>query len=57
MKTKIFDCVEMKRESQEIIYNEINNMSRTEELNYWNNAENSLQMIMKQKNKTHLSKV
>ena len=34
-KTKTFDCVEMKRAVQEIIYEEIKNMSLEEELAYW----------------------
>ncbi len=36
MKNKKFDCVEMKRKSQEMIYNEIKNMSVAEELDFWN---------------------
>jgi tRNA G10 N-methylase Trm11 len=35
MKNKKFDCVEMKKKSQEIIYNEIKNMSKSEELDFW----------------------
>ncbi len=35
MKTKSFDCVEMKRKSQEKIYNEIKNLNKAEELEYW----------------------
>jgi hypothetical protein len=34
-KTKIFDCVEMKREAQEKIYEEIKNMSMDDEIKYW----------------------
>jgi hypothetical protein len=35
MKSKKFDCVEMKRKSQELIYNEIRNMTKEEELAFW----------------------
>lgn len=32
---KTFDCVEMKRKAQEKIYEEIKDMTREEELRYW----------------------
>ncbi|HPJ39797.1 MAG TPA: hypothetical protein PK253_16215 [Spirochaetota bacterium] len=35
MKNKKFDCVEMKRKSQEYIYNQIKDMNHAEELEYW----------------------
>lgn len=35
MKNKKFDCVEMKRKSQELIYSEIRNMTVAEELEFW----------------------
>ncbi len=36
---KTFDCVEMKRKAQEIIYEEIKNMTIEEELKYWQEQE------------------
>jgi len=47
MKNKKFDCVEMKRFSQENIYSEIKDMSKEDELKYWHNAENKLHLIIK----------
>lgn len=35
MKTKTFDCVEMKRRGSRRIYERIKNMTREEELAYW----------------------
>jgi hypothetical protein len=35
MKTKRFDCVEMKHQAQERTRRERANLSRTEELEYW----------------------
>lgn len=36
MKTKKFDCVEMKHNSAKIIQNYISNMSNKEQLAFWN---------------------
>ncbi|MBD3326800.1 hypothetical protein GF339_19605 [candidate division KSB3 bacterium] len=36
MKTKPFDCVAMKRAAAEKIYEQINTMTREEELRFWN---------------------
>lgn len=33
--TKTFDCVEMKRKAQNEIWDEIKNMTREEQLRYW----------------------
>lgn len=38
MKNKQFDCVQMKRKSQMILYDKIKNMTRMEELKFWQNA-------------------
>jgi hypothetical protein len=35
MKTKAFDCVEMKHRAQERIRRELQDLSRQEELEYW----------------------
>ncbi len=35
MKTKTFDCVEMKRQGSESVYDTIKDMSREEEIAYW----------------------
>lgn len=35
MKNKKFDCVEMKRKSQEEIYKDIKKMTPAEELDFW----------------------
>lgn len=42
MKTKKFDCVDMKRKSQELIYNEIKKMTPDEELAFWQKGTNNL---------------
>jgi hypothetical protein len=43
MKTKKFDCVEMKHKAAEKIYETVVNMTREEELRFWNsNLENSI---------------
>lgn len=39
MKNKKFDCVEMKKRVQEIVYAEIKGMSEAEELAYWKRQE------------------
>ncbi len=49
MRNKTFDCVEIKRKSQEIIYNEIKNMSRKEEINYWKESSKKLDILVKSK--------
>ena len=36
MKTKQFDCVEMKRKAAEKIYKDIQHLTPEEELRYWN---------------------
>lgn len=41
MKTKSFDCVEMKRKSAEKIYKEIQTLSIEEELKYWQSNKKS----------------
>ena len=38
MKTKKFDCVEMKRRAAEKIYEKIITMTREEELRFWNST-------------------
>jgi hypothetical protein len=35
MKTKSFDCVQMKHEAQERIRKELENLTREQELEYW----------------------
>ncbi len=42
MKTKKFDCIEMKRKSQELIYNKIKKMTPAEELEFWQKGTDSL---------------
>ncbi len=42
MKTKKFDCIEMKRKSQELIYDKIKKMTPDEELEFWQKGTNSL---------------
>jgi len=41
---KDFDCVEMKRKGAEKIYEEIKDMTRAEELAYWEQKENNSQL-------------
>lgn len=43
MKTKKIDCVEMKRKSKGIIFNEIKNMTTAEELAFWQKGTKDLQ--------------
>ncbi len=38
MTTKTFDCVAMKREAAERIYQQINGMTIEEELRFWNSS-------------------
>jgi hypothetical protein len=38
MKTKTFDCVNMKREAAEKIYQQIKSMTLEEELRFWNST-------------------
>ena len=42
MKIKEFDCVQMKRQGYEIIYDEIKNMTIEEQLEYWKNGTEQL---------------
>ena len=42
MKTKKFDCVEMKREGSEKILSLLENMTLPQQLAYWKNAEKRL---------------
>lgn len=48
MKSKTFDCVEMKRKAAEKIYEKIKDMSVEDELRFWNGAEKK--MVEKRKN-------
>lgn len=43
MKTKDFDCVQMKRHGAEIIFEEIKNMTLEEQLEYWKKGTEQLQ--------------
>ena len=43
MKTKEFDCVQMKRQGAEIIFEEIKNMTLEEQLEYWKKGTAQLQ--------------
>ena len=57
MKNKKFDCVEMKRKSQEEIYKDIKKMTPAEELDFWKKGtlklkEKQSSIIRKKKNKS-----
>jgi hypothetical protein len=55
MKNKKFDCVEMKRKSQEEIYKDIKKMTPAEELDFWHKGTLKLkekQSSIIKKNKT-----
>ncbi len=43
MKTKPFDCVKMKRDAAEKIYQQINTMTLEEELRFWNSTSDGMQ--------------
>jgi len=45
MKIKKFDCVDMKRKSQNLIYNEIKKMTQEEELAFWQKGTNNLRQL------------
>ena len=42
MKTKIFDCVEMKRQGAEKVQQELAEMTREEEIAFWQNGTEEL---------------
>ena len=57
MKNKKFDCVEMKRKSQDEIYKDIKKMTPAEELDFWKKGtlklkEKQSSIIRKKKNKS-----
>lgn len=54
MKTKKFDCVEMKRKGAELVHDKIAHLTREEQLQYWRSGNDALRQIMdatKQKSK------
>ena len=47
MKSKSFDCVEMKRKGAEVIYQKIASLSIEQQLEYWRKGSDSLRKQMK----------
>jgi len=53
MKTKTFDCVEMKRRGAQIIQKQLEGKSKEEQLEYWQKGTEELRRFQRQlKNKT-----
>lgn len=48
-KKKKLDCISLKKQGSELIYRKIKNMSRKEELAYWEEKENELRKLSKNK--------
>ncbi len=51
MKTKTFDCVEMKHKGAQRIMDEIKKMTSEEQLNYWKKATEEFRTLQRQKGK------
>ena len=49
MKTKIFDCVEMKRQGAEFVQKQLEGMSIAQKLEYWKKGTEKLKKLQKQK--------
>ena len=47
MKSKSFDCVEMKRKGAEVIYQKIASLSIEQQLEYWRKGSETLRQQMK----------
>jgi len=47
MKTKTFDCVEMKRRGARLVYDEVKDMTTEQELEYWKAATDRLRARQK----------
>ncbi len=53
MKTKIFDCVEMKRRGAELVQKKLDGMSLAQKLEYWQKGTDELKKLQKQKMEKH----
>ena len=49
MKTKIFDCVEMKRQGAELVQKQLEGKSLAQKLEYWKKGTEELKKLQKQK--------
>jgi hypothetical protein len=49
MKTKTFDCVQMKRQGAELVRKELEGKSPEQKLEYWQKATEELKKIQRQK--------
>ena len=49
MKTKTFDCVEMKRKGAERIYNELKGKTIEEEVKYWKERTEEMRKLIKKR--------
>ena len=52
MKTKTFDCVEMKREGGRRIYEALKGKSREEQIQYWQARDEDMRRWLEQRKKT-----
>ena len=53
MKTKTFDCVEMKRRGAELVQKQLEGKSRAQQLEYWQKRTDELKKLQKQKQGKH----
>ncbi len=53
MKTKTFDCVEMKRRGAELVRKQLEGKSRAQQLEYWQKGTDELKKLQKQKKGKH----
>ncbi len=49
MKTKIFDCVEMKRRGAELVQKQLEGKSLAQKLEYWQKGTDELKKLQKRK--------
>ena len=48
MKTKTFDCVQMKRRGAELVHKQLEGMSLEQQLQYWQKGTDQLRELQKQ---------
>ena len=53
MKTKTFDCVEMKRRGAKLVYEEVKDMTTEQELEYWRAVTDRLKARQKSRQGKH----
>lgn len=55
MRTKTFDCVEMKRQGAELVYKQLEGKSFEEQLEYWRKGTEDLRKLQAQARKKDVS--